>query len=344
VSVVVHDPYGVTGDAALPRSALALDPRHAERELGRLEHFRESTVVLRAIHVTRHKPGKRCVVEYDIEVATRDGARERVTLVGKMRAARYGNAGHRLLAAFWDAGFDAASVDGISVPEPIGTVGAFTMWLQRKVAGVAATAVIASAGGAALATRIAEAAHKIHRASVPATARHTMADELRILRECFARVSRDRPSLAPRLAGVLDACERLAASTPRCAPAGIHRDFYGDQVIVDGARLHIVDFDLYCEGEPALDVGNFIGHLTEQSLRMVGHPDALADREAALEERFLALAGPSARPAVRAYAMLTVARHVYLSTTFPERRPFTEALLELCEERLGVGRALAGSR
>jgi len=50
------------------------------------------------------------------------------------------------------------------------------------------------------------------------------------------------------------------------------------------------------------------------------------------------------RPAVQTYATLTLARHIYLSTTFPERRAFTRALLELCEERLAAGRLHVGSR
>ena len=56
-----------------------------------------------------------------------------------------------------------------------------------------------------------------------------------------------------------------------------------------------------------------------------------------MEERFVELSGEAARPAVRAYADLTLARHVHLSTLFPERQAFTGDLLELCEERLGVG-------
>jgi aminoglycoside phosphotransferase (APT) family kinase protein len=117
---------------------------------------------------------------------------------------------------------------------------------------------------------------------------------------------------------------------------GIHRDFYSDQVIVDGPRLYLIDFDLYCLGDPALDIGNFLGHITEQSLRTLGDAGALAEVERALEERFIELSGEAVRPAVRGYAVLTLARHIYLSTRFPERRPWTERLLELCEERLGV--------
>jgi aminoglycoside phosphotransferase (APT) family kinase protein len=114
---------------------------------------------------------------------------------------------------------------------------------------------------------------------------------------------------------------------------GIHRDFYPDQVLVDGNRLYLLDFDLYARGDPALDIGNCIGHITEQAVRTRGDPQAFADREAALADRFVELAGEQTRPAVRAYALLTLARHVQLSAQRVERQPFTERLLELCEER-----------
>jgi len=39
---------------------------------------------------------------------------------------------------------------------------------------------------------------------------------------------------------------------------------------------------------------------------------------------------------VRAYATLTLVRHIYLSSRFPERVRLTEQLIELCEGRLGL--------
>src|SRR5881296_2224309 len=164
-----------------------------------------------------------------------------------------------------------------------------------------------------------------------------MADELNILNARLPTVAPAGSAWGQRVARLLDAADRLGAATPEPTTCGIHRDFYADQVIVDGERLFLLDFDLYCEGDPALDIGNMLGHITEQGLRTLGDAGALADREQAMEERFVALSG-AAPAAVRAYATLTLVRHVYLSTLFPERRPFTQSLIELSEERLGVTR------
>jgi aminoglycoside phosphotransferase (APT) family kinase protein len=338
VSITVNDPFGAAPDRAIPSLAMALDPAEAHEQFSRCltrlaaEH---GFIRLRAIRVSRYKPGRRCMIEYDVEVERPDLPPEPVTLLGKVRAGRYGKSGYRLLSALWEAGFQADCPDGMSVPEPIGTVGRFRMWLQRKVPGPVATEVLTGAEGPALARRVAEAAHKLHRAGVPTERRHTMADELRILHEYVPTVALTEPRWAGRIERLLDGCDRLGAATPQPNPCGIHRDLYSDQVIVDGSRLYIVDFDLYCEGDPGVDIGNFLGHVTELSLRTLGDPDGLAHVEQAIEERFIELSGEATRPSVKAYAILTLVRHIYLSSRFPERRSFTGRLLELCEERLG---------
>jgi Phosphotransferase enzyme family len=337
VGMTVSDPLGAAADPALPAVARALDPQAVKKLFKRrlpLLAGPDGLVRPRRARVTRHKPGRRCVLEYDVKVERPGAPPEHVTLVGKVRARRFGAADFRLLRAVWEAGFDAQSPDGISVPEPVGVIPRLQLWLQRKVPGRVATGLLDGPGGPALARRVAEAAHKLHRAGVPAARRHTLADELCILRDCLDAVAQDRPAWAGRLGRLFESCTRLAAATPDPVRRGVHRDFYADQVIVDGPRLYLLDFDLYCAGDPGLDVGNFLGHVTEQALRTRGDPAALAEVERELEDRFVELSGEAARPAVRAYAGLTLARHVYLSTRFPDRRPYTERLLELCEERL----------
>jgi hypothetical protein len=341
VVIPVTDPFGVAHDPEMPSLARALDPTEAQRQLQhclpRLAGER-GFVHLQAIRVTRYRTSRRCLVEYTVEVNRPDAPPEMVALIGKVRAQHRARSGYLLLDSLWNDGFGPNSLDGISVPEPVGVVPDFQMWLQRKVPGQVATDLLAGPDGITLAQRIAEAAFKLHRAGVPTKRCHTMADELRILRKWLPTVAQVDSISPDRIERVLDACERLGADTPEPITCGIHRDYYADQVVVDRSRLYIVDFDLYCQGDPALDMGNFLGHITEQSLRTRGEPTAFVDLEKAMEERFVELCGEETRSALRSYATLTLVRHIYLSTLKPERRQFTRSLLELCEERLGVKR------
>jgi hypothetical protein len=343
MKITVSDPFGAASDAQLPTLALALNPIEARKELKRglqrLSH--EGRLHLRAIRVTRHKPGRRCVLEYDVKRLLPEHAPEIFTLVGKIRARRFGNESYRLLEQIWDAGFDSESVDRISVPEPIGVIARFQMWFQRKVPGETATSLLAEPGATQLAQQIAAAIHKLHIANIPTDRCHTMADELRILHECLGQVINKKPELRKRLELALAACDRLGTNVPEPRPCGIHRDFYPAQVLVSPnnssrPRIHLIDFDLYCLGDPALDIGNFIGHMSEHSLRAFGNPDAAAVQEEALQETFMKLSKLTSRAAIQAYKTLTLVRHIYLSTQFPDRKDFTPALLELCEKGLGL--------
>jgi aminoglycoside phosphotransferase (APT) family kinase protein len=103
--------------------------------------------------------------------------------------------------------------------------------------------------------------------------------------------------------------------------------------------LWLLDFDLYCLGDPALDAGNFAGHIMEQALRERGEHTALDDRVEALEDRFAELAGGRRRPAVRAYALLTLARLAAIAAVAPDGGPHAVRVVAACEERLGLGRA-----
>lgn len=338
-NIPVLDPFGVAGDGEMPTLALAINPVEVERQLR--DHLlrlagENGYIHLIDIRVRRYKPGRRCVIEYKVRVERSGFSPEVVVLIGKVRRRRTGKRSYQLLELLWNAGFRSNSQDGISVPEPIGTVPEFQMWLQRKVSGKPATDLLVLPDGVLLARRIAQAAHKLHMAGVPAPRRHSIVDELKILHEHLPAVAQWQPCWSTRIRRLLEACDCLGATLPNPIPQGIHRDFYSDQVIVDEERLYLIDFDLYCEGDPGLDIGNFLGHITEQSLRIYGDINVLSDRERAMQERFVELSGGSTRAAVEAYQTLTLVRHIYLSMLFPQRRPFITKLLEICEERLGI--------
>ncbi len=340
-TAAVSDPYGASEDPAMPFLRRATDPDEALRRLRvALERVGGGRVELRAINVTRHRPGRRCLIEYDLTLTRAGGVEEELTLVGKARARGADARTFRLMEQLRAAGFDDGSRDGVSVPAPVALIPEFHMWLQRKAPGAPSGELLTGAGGLGLSRRIAEAVVKLQRSGVAPGRSHTVGDELRILEVGLSLLASERPAWRARLERMMTACLRLAASLPAAGPVPAHRDFYPDQVLVDGGRIYLLDFDLCAAADPALDAGNFVAHLTEQALRERGGPAALADRERALEERFVELSGGGAPPrvAVRTYAMLTLVRHVSISARIPERRPFTEAILETCERRLGVSR------
>jgi hypothetical protein len=334
MSVATATPAGL--DPALPTMPLALDAAVAGPALAATLAAPGDDFELHGLRLVRHKLGRRFLVEYDVELGRRGGAAERFAVIAKVRRHRTGERGLELARALWDAGFDDRAGDGIAIPEPLGHVPVLHAWLQRKAPGVPLTDMLGDGERPARMPRVAAAARKVHRAGVAPRRAHTMADEVAILHERLGALAAARPRLARRLERVLAACDRIGAATPEPVACGIHRDFYGDQVLVDGDRLWLLDFDLYCEGDPAVDAGNFIGHLTEQALRELGDPEALRDHERAFEDAFAASAGEACRPAVRAYALLTLVRHIELSTRLEDRAHVTPELLELCEERLDI--------
>jgi phosphotransferase family enzyme len=322
-------------DPKLPWAALALDPRSVAPALALLPRLGAATQVRRA-RVTRHKLHRRCAIEYDLTTQTTSEA-EVYTVIGRIRSRHDGVEDFARVEALWSGAFSEWSDDGISVPEPIGAVPTLHMWLQFKVPGKGIGELVGGSAVANLPERIAEAAHKIHTNSVPTPRRHTMVDEISMLDRYLGEVTRTEPRLSRRINAVLNRCRQLAGRIDAGAPTTIHGDFYHDQVIVHDRRVYVIDFDLYSLGDPALDVGNFVAHLTELALRTTGDPLFLAESEDRIVERFLELAGPARRRAIGAYTTLALARHIYLSVARPGRRATTEAILELCEERLDLG-------
>ncbi len=328
-------------DPAMPALATALDPEAMGPRLKRAleeEGLEWSSPRLAGVRLVRHKPGRRALIEYRLAPAPADSNRAEsltATVLGKMRAKGLDRRTPVVMAGLSRAGFDSDSADGVSVPAVLGSVPELGLWLQQAVPGCGLGEWPMGHAGVFLAGRVAHALHKLHRTSVPTARRHTVDDELGILAERFARLAIERPELAARLHWLQAGCVELAQSLRDRPTCGIHRDFYPAQLLAQGDRLWLLDFDLYGEGDPALDVGNFLGHLTEQALRVYGRAQALAESEQAFATRYVELSGDRSNAAIEAWKTLSLARHVSISHQFPERRAVTEPLLAWCERRFG---------
>src|SRR6266404_3996186 len=129
-----------------------------------------SLIEIRAIRVVRYKPERRCLIEYQLTAS--ELPPKSLTILGKVRAKGLDRKTFELQKLLWRGDFGPENHDGIQVPEPLGTIPPFQMWLQSTVPGTTATALLAKPEGVSLARRIAEAIHKLHRAKLPAPRSH----------------------------------------------------------------------------------------------------------------------------------------------------------------------------
>lgn len=330
MTMTIMQAVGACTDPAMPFMERVLNRPYMEQQLRSLVGARRRRV-LGAIRITRWKAGRRAVIEYDIE-PIRSGPRR--TLVGKVRARSLDVSTFRLASRLSAHALAHDSADGISVPRVIGAIPECHMWLQEKVGGVSGWQAVTRPDGPRTARAIGRAIAKLQGSLPPLARRHTIEDEMAYLRARLDTVAAGHPEWAARIHHVLEACDRLAASVRCGETSGVHRDFYHDQVIVGSGRIWLLDLDLAAESDPALDVGNFSAHLVEQSLRLLGDADALARQEAEFVEGYVEAGGRGEAASIAAYKALSLARHIYLSTIIEERRPHTEALLRLCEQRL----------
>jgi thiamine kinase-like enzyme len=319
-------------DTTMPFLEEALDLKTAQEKLRILESI-PCQAMLQSARLLRHKVGRRCLIEYTFSNSEPNAPPW--VILGKARSRGLDRTSVQCQQELWAAGFNESSADGISVPETLGTMPEWGMWFQRKIPGSTTFKELESPQGIPIAQQVGRALAKLHNTHLPCQRHHTVADELRILHERLPKLLVTYPQWERRLARLLEQCDLVgAAIPPPLKPVGIHRDFYPDQVLIspDG-RLYLLDFDLYCMGDPALDIGNFTAHLTEYSLRTTGnpnrfHPQAMASREQAMQHLDHAVS----QGAIAAYEWLTLVRHIYISSLFRDRAPFTESLLQFCEE------------
>jgi hypothetical protein len=333
--VEVVDQFHARDDTGVPFLADALVPSLACTIVGAIaqKHYAETELKLQAIRTLRHKPARRCLIAYEF---LRGRDQQPLTLLGKVHAKKRHEQSFRLQQSFWDSGFDDQSDDGISVPRPVGVVPQWNMWLQEYVPGQNGWEALLGPDNLSASKQIADAAYKLHQANIPSDRAHTIDDELGILEDRLKQVLLSQPRLAERIYAVLTFCHELASKV--CLPqrTGIHRDFYPDQVLFCNSRIYLLDFDLYCQGQSCLDIGNFCAHLQELRIRHPRNTKVLEAAEQHIRHQYLARSGQDNLAEVDTFTTLSLIRHIYLSTIFKERQDATLRILSECENRLSL--------
>ncbi len=340
----IHDPYNIGEDPKMYFLSKALDPNYVTLLLSDMiskayDHLPVSDICLSNINVLRYKPNKRCLIEYIIKYNNKNDKPEFIKLLGKTSNHGTGLTTYKLAQYLWNSGFDSQSNDLVSIPQPIGTIPEIKMWFQTKILGKSLIESINLKGHDSinLFQKIAFAIHKIHKKNILVDKReHTINDEMRILEKRLSLVSEENLQWKYRLEDILNKCYNISKYLSYPKKTSIHRDFYHDQIIVDNKdRIYILDLDLYCEGDPAIDIGNFKAHLDELFIRKENELSLfLLNLGKILVDQYLMLSNLSNRLSINIYEILSLVRHISLSREFPDRLNSTEKLMSVCEKKI----------
>jgi ABC-type multidrug transport system ATPase subunit len=128
----------------------------------------------------------------------------------------------------------------------------------------------------------------LHTSGIKLGRRRSLDDELAALRKGFAEIQRYSPELGERLNSWLELLSTYAEQSDALPATFCHGDFTHSQILFDGERPGLVDFDSICQAEPALDLGHFLAYLRVAALKARKlTPTAPSSTVEDLTERFL---------------------------------------------------------
>jgi hypothetical protein len=263
-------------DGGLPALVDAGDARLVALELGRAlgRDVRSCTVAL-GHYGRRH----RCVLRYDADTVDADGRRERIVVYGKVAADGRGELGHAALGALRAPATQA----GFSLPRSLGYVAGMRLLLLEAIPGRPELGALLKAlargsndagepGPEAAIESSALLLARLHGCGFDAGPRRDAPAELAGVGRQVAALLRIAPALGRRLEESRAKAETLLGSSPPLPLGFAHGDFSHTQIISDGVRRGVLDFDTVCVAEPALDVGHFLAYLRVAVLKAAADP------------------------------------------------------------------------
>lgn len=327
--------HALEGERMLPLVARAVGLGPSE-----LAGLRCSPVVL------NHKPGRRCTLRYTLVRWPPSAEGEALpAVVAKLyRSRRQAMRTYARMDALRSAPPGGAGVP--CIPACLGPVRTLGLFFQQCVDGTELDHVIASARSQAPLVLAAQWLAQLH-ASAPLTELPEMSVDLvlRKVADWSAEIAADSaPALVASLRRTCDALHRSAAGMPRHATSMIHRDFYHAQVLWNGERIWVLDFDELSTGDPALDVGHFLAHLEYKAWLWTEQRQAFRDAAAAFAAAYRAAAGSHAERRLPFYATYTFLKlaHTEVRRRRADWKTRTELLVRLAGRQLEDPRSVLG--
>jgi hypothetical protein len=287
-----------------------------------------------AVHVVRYKPERKCVLRYDIQWAVDTGLPSLV--YAKVVRPRQLGSSPRLLS--WIR--ESTGVLVFDVPEPLGILPRLGTELYSPVPGAPLSALGEAEQFPRICRRVGGALRQFHGLRLPTARRGGVETWMARLERTAAELLLLLPSDGKRIEGLRRRLATRLEEARSFASSLIHGDFHGDNVLVDGDRVGLVDLDDCALGDPAEDLGSMWAQLTWLSFKGARRSPLLERGRQALLDGYL-----EGHPGeTEANAPVQAARHCFLfayqclrHVAAPAHREQARALLATCEDILEKG-------
>jgi aminoglycoside phosphotransferase (APT) family kinase protein len=312
-------------DASLPGLFDAAEPDAMRRHLDRLWERRGVRVRQVVTTPLGYTPHARAAFRYEVlSEARSSGVPELRRLIGKMHAKK---PAERLFADQWAVW--RAARGRVRMAPPVGYLGGVGLTLQEQVRGERLGGLVDAPEFGRWVRLTARALASLHELEVPLRTRRRPDEEAASVQRWAGVLLTIRPDLAARVGRLRDRLSAaVEARTTLSSP--IHADFHHTNVLVDGERVTVIDFDEMAFGDPMVDVGRFLASLRVPGRRAFGSVRALNDTgDVFLQEYLRRRGGDEKRARLFEAAALLIAAG---SSFRIQRATWVEEVSELVEE------------
>jgi len=259
----------------------------------------ELTPELESLLLARFGPGDWHTEAWDIEpvryhvdmrATLRLSARARDAATGRAEERRFyakvyseevGEQTYQVLRELWDV-----SGESFTVARPIAYLGGLRILLQEEAPGTSFLHILRRKKEEAI-----PAARKVARGLVTFHLGDVVTPQRRLVRKQIARLKRvgkDLQSACPHLEQEIEEIVgAVVAGLQEVPPAPTHGDLTPENILLDGDRLVLLDFDRFAGGDPILDVANLLLSLYVHKTRTPQRSSSnLGDRSRAVARAF----------------------------------------------------------
>jgi hypothetical protein len=260
-----------------PEEARALLEQSIRSGPGAYSDLRIAAVTPR---VARHKANRRCTIVYRLAYPADPAPAPHWPdlVVAKTYRGDKGQNAYAGMCALWDS--PLARSEKVSIAEPLAYLPALKVLVQgplreeQRLSDLTRWALRSGTPEAMAALRdflckTAVGLAELHCSGVRWGTARGWADELVEVREEVERLARVMPHLADAATPLLGHLEALACAYPADPAAPAHGSFRPNQVLLSQGRIGFIDFDSFCQAEPALDLALFLSAIKDKGMRVL---------------------------------------------------------------------------